>query len=357
MSARGFSMHHIVAQQFGSGAKRDILPCMSSFWDTLPQPFFVQAPLEDVTDAAFRRMFARHGKPDVTWTEFTSADGLALAPESGQRKLRAKLMYDESERPIVAQLFSSRPERMEMAARIAAELGFDGIDINMGCPDKAVEKGGAGAALIKTPDVARAIIIAAQSAGLPVSVKTRVGYNTVQMDWLRMLLGTGIHALSVHARTRKEMSLVPARWEHVAEAVRMRDELGVPVKVIGNGDVQSMAEARARVAETGCDGVMIGRGLFGNPWFFRGLQDSRTAENKDIASPYFPTPQERVAALAEHLTLFEELLGDITAYPTMKKHFKAYINGWPNASDLRARLMETGNAQEAIAILKESCDN
>jgi nifR3 family TIM-barrel protein len=310
-----------------------------TFWESLPKPFFVQAPLEDVTDVAFRQMFALNGKPDVTWTEFTSADGLVLAPEKGQHKLRKKLAFFPNERPIVAQLFSGIPERMEKAAHIVAELGFDGIDINMGCPDRAVEKGGAGAALIKDPPRARALIRAAQSAGLPVSVKTRVGYNKVELEtWIPEILAEKPAALTIHARTRKEMSEVPARWEHVRQVVGLRNSLSPQTRIIGNGDVKSIAEANARVEETGCDGVMIGRGLFGNPWFF---------------TEHIPTPQEKIRALIEHISLFEQHLSSVSNYATMKKHFKAYISGFDGAAELRAELMETQYTLDAVTLLKK----
>src|SRR6266403_5101631 len=162
---------------------------MKNFWDTLPRPFFALAPLEDVTDAAFRAIIAEYGKPDVMFTEFTSADGLVLADENGQRKLRKKLLYSEAERPIVAQLFTGIPEYMEKGAKLAAELGFDGIDINMGCPVDEVVRQACGAALMKDPVRAREVIRAAKTAGLPVSVKTRLGYNTDELEtWLPQLL-------------------------------------------------------------------------------------------------------------------------------------------------------------------------
>ena len=327
-----------------------------NFWPMLRAPFFVMAPMEDVTDAAFRRMFAKYGKPDVTWTEFTSADGLVLAPEHGQKVLRAKLMYTDAERPIVAQLFSAVPERMEKAARICAELGFDGVDINMGCPDRSVEKGGAGAALIKTPALARELIDAARRgwtdyatstlgksdfpSSVPVSVKTRIGYNREEIDtWIPNLLAEKPAALTVHLRTRKEMSLVAAHWDAMPRIVRLRDELSPATRLIGNGDVASVAEGRKLVARAGCDGAMIGRGIFGNPWLF--------AEK-------IPAPQERIAALAEHIQLFDELLGDTANFATMKKHFKAYIHGWDHAKDLRVQLMEAEDARSAIATLRQA---
>jgi len=322
------------------------ISAMQSFWHTLPKPLFVQAPMEDVTDAAFRRLIARYGKPAVMFSEFTSADGLVLAPEEGKEKLLKKLLYSEVERPIVAQLFTAVPERMEAAARLVADLGFDGIDINMGCPDRAVEKSGCGAALIKNPSLARELIRAAKKSGLPVSVKTRIGYNTDELDaWLPQLLAEEPAAITIHARTRKEMSDVPARWDTVARAVEIRNQCqgdALPLTaIVGNGDVKDIADARAKAAETKCDGVMLGRAVFGNPWLF---QCSQEHQNKE--------PKERMQALSEHLALFAELLGDSVNYATMKKHFKAYISGWNGAKELRARLMETEHLTQAHALLR-----
>jgi nifR3 family TIM-barrel protein len=316
---------------------------MNNFWKTLPKPFFALAPLEDVTDAAFRRLIAHYGKPDVMFTEFTSADGLVLAPYkdemSGKAKILKKMLHSESERPIVAQLFSANPERMEAAARMAAELGFDGIDINMGCPDRAIEKGLCGSGMIKHPALAKEIIRAAKrGAGeLPVSVKTRIGYAGNEIPtWIPNLLEEGIAALTIHARTRNEMSNVPARWEHVKEVVDIRDSLGVETLVIGNGDLQNLEDARNKVAAAGCDGAMLGRAIFGNPWLF---------------AEHIPSPEERVAALIEHIKLFDELLGGTVNFATMKKHFKAYISGWDGAKELRISLMDTNTAGDATAVL------
>jgi nifR3 family TIM-barrel protein len=310
-----------------------------NFWKTLPKPFFVLAPLEDVTDAAFRRLIAHHGKPDVMFTEFTSADGLVLATESGKAKILKKMLYSENERPIVAQLFSANPERMEVACRMIADLGFDGIDINMGCPDRAIEKGLCGSGMIKHPVLAKEIIRAAKrGAGkLPVSVKTRIGYvNNEISTWVPNLLEEGIAALTIHARTRNEMSQVPARWEHVKEVVDIRHSLGVDTLIIGNGDLQNLEDARAKVAAAGCDGAMLGRAIYGNPWLF---------------AEHIPTPKERIEVLIEHIKLFDKLLGGVVNFATMKKHFKSYISGWDNAKELRISLMETNNALDAIALL------
>ncbi len=309
--------------------------------------------MEDVTDAAFRTLIAQTGKPHVLYTEFTSADGLILAPHDGKRVLLKKLLFSDIERPIVAQLFSATPERMEKAARLCAEMGFDGIDINMGCPDKSVEKSGCGAALIKNPTLARALIQAAKRGGncgcasqvcttgkcIPVSVKTRIGYNVDELDtWLPELLAENPACVTIHARTRKEMSDVPARWDRVAHAVHIRNTLSSSALIVGNGDVTDLHDARLKAAESGADGVMLGRAIYGNPWLY--------AERESA-----PTPSERMHALKEHIILFDSLLGDTSNFATMKKHFKAYISGWDHAKELRVQLMETTTASEALAIL------
>lgn len=310
---------------------------MNSFWQSLKKPFFVLAPMADVTDAAFRRVIARYGKPDVTWTEFVSADGLARAPEEGRKKLLADLMYSEEERPIVAQLFSGNPEYMEAGARLARDLGFDGVDINMGCPDRSIEKQGAGAAHIKDPKRAVEVIQAAmQGAGdIPVSVKTRVGYNKDELEtWLPAILSTKPAAVTIHARTRKEMSKVPARWERVARAVEIRNEHAPQTLLLGNGDALSIEDARQKIEASGADGVMLGRAIFGNPWLF---------------SEKVPTLSEKLSVMVEHTKLFEELLPH-KSFAIMKKHYKAYVNGFDGAAELRARLMEAKNADEVATI-------
>ena len=321
---------------------------MASFWEKLPKPFFALAPLEDVTDAAFRRLIAEFSSPAVPrvmYTEFTSADGLLLADEAGKKKLLKKLLFSEAERPIVAQLFTASPERMEAGARSCAELGFDGFDINMGCPDRAVEKSGCGASLMKHPTEARELIRAAKRGfGGPVSVKTRIGYNTDELDtWLPELLAEEPAAIAIHARTRKEMSDVPAHWDAIARAVEIRDGMKSKALIIGNGDVRDLADGREKAKESGCDGVMLGRAVFGNPWLFSGRADA-------------PSPRERLDALARHLELFDELLGGTAHYATMKKHFKSYISGWDGAKELRSKLMDTKSIEETLGMLKRgSC--
>lgn len=323
---------------------------MTNFWQECRRPFFVQAPMEDVTDVAFRRLIARYGKPDVMFTEFTSADGLVLADAHGQEILRRKLAFDESERPIVAQLFSKYPERMERAAALAQELGFDGLDINMGCPVREVVGNGCGAALIKNPSLAAELVEAAKRGApkLPVSVKTRIGYHKNEIEtWVPTLLRMNLAALTLHARTRDEMSDVPAHWDVVARAVQIRNVESPQTPIIGNGDVKNLVEAREKAAQTGCDGVMLGRAIYGNPWLYKDVEEQR----KGFVNPYIPTREERVHALIEHLELFQTLLSKTQNYAIMKKHFKSYISGWDGAREERVRLMETQNSMEALEVL------
>ncbi len=318
------------------------------FWEKVPTPAVVLAPMADVTDAAFRRMFAKYGKPDVTWTEFVSVNGL-LSP--GKNILLRDLLYSEGERPIVAQIFGGDPELFYDVAQLCVELGFDGIDLNMGCPDRNVEKQGGGSSLIKDPIRAQRII-ARTIAGaevngkrIPVSVKTRVGYNKVELEeWFPLILELEPAVLTVHARTRKEMSKVPARWEHVARAVELRNQYSPHTKIFGNGDIRSKEEGIAMAKQFGADGAMVGRGVFGNPWFF---------------GSHTPTLRERVDALIEHMTLFDTLLGDLKSFAIMKKHVKAYLRDFDGAKELRLALMETQTKDDAILLLgrfKESLD-
>ncbi len=294
--------------------------------------------MADVTDAAFRRIVAKYGKPDILWTEFVACDGLMSI---GREHLMPILSYTEEERPIVAQVFGANPDNFEKTARFIKELGFDGIDINMGCPEKNIQKQGAGASLIKTPKIAQEIILATmRGAGdMPVSVKTRIGYNKNELEtWLPALLETKPSAITLHARTKKEMSDVPARWEHIKRAVEIRDALKSKTLIIGNGDVKNLEEGRKRVKETGCDGVMIGRSIFGNPWLFSGRKDE-------------PTREEKFALLLEHTYLFEELFQGIKNFSIMKKHYKAYVEGFSGAKELRMKLMEAENSKEVEKII------
>lgn len=311
------------------------------FWENLKKPIMALAPMADVTDVAFRRVIAKYGKPDVMWTEFVSADGLVRAPAEGKRKLLKDLEYSENERPIVAQLFSSNLQFMEKAAALCADLGFDGIDINMGCPDKSIEKQGCGAAMIKNPEVAVEIIRAAHKGAptLPVSVKTRIGYNKNELStWLPALLKEDLAAITIHARTRKEMSNVPARWEHIREALEIRNNLKSETLILGNGDVVDVLDAQNKCKEFGADGAMLGRAIFGNPWLFADKNSK-------------PSLKERLNVMLEHTFLFKELLGDTKSFAVMKKHYKSYIGEFSGAKELRLKCMESTNADEVKEVI------
>ncbi|MDO8430403.1 MAG: tRNA-dihydrouridine synthase [Candidatus Taylorbacteria bacterium] len=301
---------------------------MSNFWQKLLKPIVVMAPMANVSDVAFRSMFAKYGKPDVIWTEFVSADGLC---SPGKKILLRDLEFSPKERPIVAQLFTGHADKMFEAAKLVESLGFDGLDINMGCPDRAVEKQGAGAAHIKDMENSIKVLHTARLGAptLPVSVKTRIGYNKNEIEtWIRKLLEQKLPALTVHLRTRKEMSDVPAHWELMPRIVELRNEISPETIIIGNGDVFSMKDAHEKIRVSGCDGVMIGRGIFGNPWFFSGRLVSEIS------------PQERLEVMLEHARVFDKLLGDVKNFAIMKKHFKAYVSGWDGAKELRVKLME-----------------
>jgi len=291
--------------------------------------------MSDVTDTAFRRIITKYGKPDIFWTEFVSSDGLVFGDK---KEIIKNLKYSEKERPIVAQVFSSNPKNMQIAAKIIQDLKFDGLDINMGCPDRKVEKQGAGSALIKNPKLAQDIIRAAKKGAqkLPISVKTRIGYNKNEIKtWIVALLESDIDALTIHFRTRKEMSRVPAKWHLANDIVRMRDEIAPNTLIIGNGDVFNLDDARKKAEQTNVDGIMIGRGIFGNPWFFSG---------------HTPNIEDKLKVLIEHSKLFEKLCKH-KSFAIMKKHFKAYVSGWEGAKQLRMKLMECENANEVEKII------
>ena len=299
------------------------------FWKQLERPFFALAPMANVTDTVFRQIIIKHGRPDAMWTEFVATD--ALCSEGRESALR-DLQYAPHERPLVAQIFGSVPAHFYEAAKLVAELGFDGVDINMGCPEKNIVKSGACSALINEPALAQDIIRATQEGAgtIPVSVKTRLGFSKDTLEeWLPILLETKPAAITVHGRTRKEMSKNPARWNRIKDAVEIAKGSGV--LIIGNGDVTSLDDARQKAQETGVDGVMLGRAIFGNPWLFH-------------KEGLVPTLEEKLLAMVEHTQLFEQTWGDTKSFELMKKHYKAYVNGFDGAKALRMKLMECHSA-------------
>ncbi len=326
---------------------------MKNFWEKLKKParnassiadaggpFFVLAPMADVTDIAQRQMLVKYGKPDVLYTEFVSADGFM---SKGREVLAKDLRYYENEHPIVAQFFGAKPENFYECAKLVREMGFDGFEINMGCPDKSVEKQGAGSALMKNPKLAREIIREAKrgAGDMPVSVKTRIGYNKNEIQtWLPEILAEKPAVLTVHLRTRKEMSEVAAHWELAAQIAKMAKEAGV--LIVGNGDVESLEDGLQKAKDSGMDGIMVGRGIFGNPWFFNKKIDIKTI-----------SLAERFAVMIEHAKLFEKELAGVKGLHIMKKHYKAYVSGFDGAKELRAKLMETESVSEVEKIIAE----
>ncbi|MBD3257786.1 tRNA-dihydrouridine synthase, partial [candidate division GN15 bacterium] len=293
------------------------------FWADLPRPFFILAPMADVTDAAFRIHITKCGKPDVLYTEFVSVDGLC---SKGRDNLLRLLRYSEIERPIVAQFFGNKPNNFHTCAELANELGFDGIDINMGCPDKSVCKGGSGAGLIRNPELAKEIVDATiEGAGeLPVAVKTRIGYNQIELEeWAGHLLETNPVALIFHMRTKKEMSKVPAHLDLLHVPVEMAKDKDI--LICANGDIDSLDHGYKIAEETGIDGIMMGRAVFGNPWVFN-------RERRGVVA----TLEEKFAAMLQHARIFEEVFPDgQKPFYVMRKHLMAYANGFPGAKELR----------------------
>jgi nifR3 family TIM-barrel protein len=317
----------------------------TGFWKKLKKPIMAVSPMSGVTDEAFRLMLLKYGKPDVFWTEFVSAEGLF---SNGREFCLRPLKFNPKERPIVAQIFGSNPAYCQKSAELIAELGFDGIDINMGCPDRNVEKQGSGAALIKNPELAREIIRAVKkgSPALPVSVKTRIGYKKNEIpEWIAEILQEDIAALTVHFRTRNELYFAPAHWELAQEIVKLRDRVSPKTLVLGNGDVKTLAQARQLVKETRLDGILIGRGVLGNPWFF---------------SDKSPTVLELLNAIVEHAEIFDNLhkedVGENGCYKqfdSIKKHFHAYTKGFRGAKNLRDSLMQVKNTSEVKMVMQD----
>ncbi len=308
------------------------------FWEQLQRPFSVLAPMADVTDVAFRSVVAACGRPDVLYTEFVSAHGLASA---GRERLMLDLALTNADHPIVAQFFGTKPEHLFAAGKLARELGFDGVDINMGCPDKGVMRQGAGVSLVKTPELAQELIAALRdgSGGLPLAVKTRLGlYRTDEMEtWIPQILQAKPDVLILHGRTMKEASKVPAHWDLIGRAATLCHEAGV--LCVGNGDVMSVAHGVELSKKWGADGYMVGRGIFQNPWLFG---EHATDEH---------TPQERLQLLLMHTDAWTRQWGGVKSFDLMKRFYKVYVSGWPGAAALRLQLMETKSAEEVRAIV------
>ncbi|MEI7819020.1 MAG: tRNA-dihydrouridine synthase [bacterium] len=304
------------------------------------QPFFVLAPMDDVTDLVFRQLIEELAPADIYMTEFASVEGFCSA---GRHAIERRLRLAENERNVVAQIWGTTPDKYRETAEELAQRGFVGIDINMGCPAKDVVKTGACSALIKTPDLATEIIAATKAGAgdLPVSVKTRIGFNDIDIEgWLGHLLKQDIAALTVHLRTVKEQSKVPAHWELMKQIVELRDAIAPQTVIIANGDIVSRDEGIQKAQETGVDGIMIGRGVFHNPWIF----DLESREH---------SIEERKAVLLRHLELFEQTwVHAEKKFEPLKKFFKIYIQGFEGAAELRAQLMACKSIEQVRLLLK-----
>lgn len=344
---------------------------MAFSWNKLPRPIVSLAPMEDVTDTVFRQIIIGCGRPDVFFTEFTNVDGIA---SQGRDIVARRLLYTTNEHPIIAQIWGMVPENYYKAAQELAEKGFDGIDINMGCPQHDVTKHGACSALIKNHALAQEIIQATKEGArsgrkktpvilgskatpesgerswtsqddikdLPVSVKTRIGFSKIATEeWIGFLLEQNLPLITVHGRTAAEMSKVPAHWDEIGKAVELRNTMNKATLIFGNGDVVSLQDAKEKVAKYHVDGVMVGRGVFHNPWLFAGID------------PTTKTVKDRLTLLEQHVSLYEKTWGESKSFQVLKKYFKIYLSDFDGASDMRQQFMECKNYEEALRLAKE----
>lgn len=314
---------------------------MTNFWADLPKPFFILAPMEAVTDVVFRHVVASSARPDVFFTEFTNA--ASYCSPKGIDSTRGRLTFTDDEQPMVAQIWGNNPEQFEKIALGLKQQGFAGIDINMGCPEKSVVKNGAGIGLCRTPELASQLIKSAKASGLPVSVKTRLGDSRIDQweSWLTLLLNQDIANLTVHLRTRKEMSKVPAHYELIPEIKKLRDKIAPNTLLTINGDIIDRQHGEELVREYGVDGIMIGRGIFQNPFAFK-------AEKREHSR------EELIALLNLHLDLHDQYSAQLEPrkFDPLKRFFKVYIRDFPGASELRDQLMHSKSTDEARLIME-----
>jgi tRNA-dihydrouridine synthase len=319
-----------------------------NFWQDLPQPFFVLAPMEDVTDVVFRHVVAKAARPDVFFTEFTNA--ASFMSERGELSTRGRLVFTEDEQPMVAQIWGKSPDNFREMAIALREKGFAGIDINTGCPDKSVVKNGSGSALIENPELTVSLIQAAKESGLPISVKTRLGVRNPEefREWLPVLLRENLANLTVHLRTRKEMSKVPAHFELIPEIVKLRDDIAPDTKLTINGDVRDRAHGLELIEQySGIDGIMIGRGIFANPFAFENEAREHSKE-------------ELFELLHYHLDLYDqyrEIAPDVyRKFDPLKRFFKIYVRDFDGAKELREQMMNAKTTDEVREIVYNNND-
>jgi tRNA-dihydrouridine synthase len=312
-----------------------------NFWRDLPRPFFILAPMEEVTDVVFRHVVSEAARPDVFFTEFTNSE--SYCHPDGIKSVRGRLTFTEDEQPIVAHIWGDKPENFRQMSIGMAEMGFKGLDINMGCPVPNVVQNGKGSGLIRRPDAAAELIQAAKAGGLPVSVKTRLGFSEVDewKAWLKHILEQDIANLSIHLRTRDEMSKVPAHWELIPEIKKLRDEVAPDTLLTINGDIPDRQTGLELVEQYGVDGVMIGRGIFHNPFAFE-------KEKKEHSS------DELLDLLRLHMDLHDKYSHlELRPFTALHRFFKIYVKGFHGASGLRNQLMNTKSTDEVRGLLEQ----
>lgn len=362
----------------------------SLLWKTLPQPIIGLAPMDGVTDAAFRYIIATYGKPDIVFTEFTNVHDIC----SGRLKTLDSLRYSEVERPIIAQIYGKDPALFYQAAHVVCELGFDGLDINMGCPSKNVASSGSGAGLIRTPNLALELMGRARKgiqdwadgqplaeiglkpsalhaiaqlkaehpdltelqerAPIPLSVKTRLGFDCNIIDeWSDCLIQGGPEVISMHGRTLSQMYRGQSDWEAIAQAAtRIRNH---GILAIGNGDIKSLAEAHQRIQDSGVNGVLIGRGALGNPWIFQGIHHVREAIATGLSVNLLttePSIDEKFQAMIAHAQCFEAIQGT-ERFVRMRKHLGWYCSTFPHAAAMRAQLVRTYSTADVVNLVNQ----
>jgi tRNA-dihydrouridine synthase len=315
---------------------------MNNFWQDLKKPFFVLAPMDGVTDTSFRQLITKTARPDVLMTEFTSVEGLN---SKGSKLVGKRLQFAPEEHPIVAQIWGLTPEFFKKSAQLIKELGYDGVDINMGCPVHDVIKTGACSAMINNHELAKQVIEATieGAAGLPVSVKTRLGFKEFQTEeWFSFLLGFDLAVITVHGRTVAEQSKVPAHWDEIGKVVKLRDQINPNILIVGNGDIESVQEGLDKAQEFNLDGIMVGRGIFHDFWMF----DPEKSGGK-------VTVEQRLAKLLEHTKMYNQIWEGKKDFNVLKKFYKIYASGFDGAVDLRVKLMATHSSQEVESIVAE----
>ncbi|GAC1391651.1 MAG: tRNA-dihydrouridine synthase [Candidatus Saccharimonadales bacterium] len=312
-----------------------------NIYQSLPRPFFVLAPMDDVTDTVFRQIISSCANPDLYFTEFVNVDGLQ---SPGRHKLLPKLRFSSNEQPLIAQIWGKKPENYYQTAKDLVEMGYQGIDINMGCPDKAIIKNGCCAAFINNRDLAKEVIEATKEGAqgkVPISVKTRLGFNEIDLSWHDFLLRQQLQVLTIHGRTKKQMSNVPADWKVIRDIRVLRDEIAPDTLIVGNGDVVSIEQGTQLAKDYQLDGIMIGRGVFSNPFIF----------SKDSEWDTWSINQKK-ALYRRHIELFiSTWKNNERKLHTLNRFCKIYINGFEGAKELREQLMAQQSAADLLKLL------